>query len=272
MAELCQDDDEARKPALGSIELALSIARGPAISQPESVLNKSVLRIGSKEVNQEEGIEFPIRHSKATSKAMPMSLKKVIASELLPPSRVPKSSYGAGASQSQSQAKPVPQTASAGIEADVTPFKRYTVMVPKNKSEMGDMDVDDIPIDATKVLETQDDGTKEEIEYEEREVEEENLVKAYKFGKTWVPMPKDIFPDMETDAGMDVLGFMKASGVSRHTRGTIFIVTDLINRGLLSCVDTRRWVRSASSGPSQTTTTLRSRSRPWFKLCYKRTS
>jgi len=227
MAELCQDDDEAKKPALGSIELALSIARGPAISQPESVLNKSVLRIGSKELNQEEGIEFLVRHSKATSKAMPMSLKKVIASELLSPNRIPKSSYGAGPSQSQSQAKPVPQTASAGIEADVTPFKRYTVLVPKTETEMRNMDEDDIPMDATKVSDTQDDGIKEEIEYEEREVEEENLVKAYKFGKTWVPMPKDIFPDMETDAGMDVLGFMKASGVSGHVRRTTSVMTGL---------------------------------------------
>jgi ATP-dependent DNA helicase 2 subunit 2 len=107
--------------------------------------------------------------------------------------------------------------ASAGIEADVTPFKRYTVLVPKNKDN-DDMDIDGAALDASKILGTDDIEAKPEVEYEEREVEEENLVKAYKFGKTWVPMPKDIFPEMETVAGMDVVGFMKAAGVSRRTK------------------------------------------------------
>ena len=218
MAELCEDDDDARQPALGSIELALSIARGPSISQPESVLNKSTFRIGSKDVNPDEGIEFAVRYSKATSKAMPMSLKKVIASELLPQNRLHPGGFGTGASQSQSQAKTAPQTASAGIEADVTPFKRYTIMVPKTKEDADDMEVDQAVPDASEILGTEDQDAKPDVEYEEREVEEENLVKAYKFGKTWVPMPKDIFPDMETVAGMDVIGFMKASGVRKAER------------------------------------------------------
>lgn len=219
MAEVCKDDDDSKQPALGSIDLALSIARGPSINQPDSVLNKSTFRIGSREINPDEGIEFPVRYSKATSKAMPMSLKKVIASELLPQNRLHASQYGASASQSQSQAKIAPKTGSAGIEADVTPFKRYTVMVPKAKDENDDMEVDQVP-DATKILNTDDQDAKPEVEYEEREVEEENLVKAYKFGKTWVPMPKDIFPEMETTAGMDVIGFMKASGVSYARQDT----------------------------------------------------
>ena len=215
MAEVCKDDDDSKQPALGSIDLALSIARGPSINQPDSVPIKSIFRIGSKEINPDEGIEFPVRYSKATAKASPMSLKKVIASELLPQNRL----HTAGASQSQSQARTAPQTASAGIEADITPFKRYTVLVPKTKDD-DDMDMDGAALDASKILGTDDQEAKPEVEYEEREVEEENLVKAYKFGKTWVPMPKDIFPEMETVAGMDVVGFMKAAGVSHRTEST----------------------------------------------------
>jgi ATP-dependent DNA helicase 2 subunit 2 len=218
LAELTVDDDVSKQPAIGSIELALSIARGPSINQPDSTPIKSVFRIGSKAINTDEGIEFPVRYSKATAKAMPMSLKKVIANELLPQNQHHASSYGAGPSQSQSQAKSqgrnVPQTANVGIEADVTPFKKYTVMVPKTKDDTDTMDVDDQPVGSSKPVGAEDDQDQPEIEYEEREVEEDNLVKAYKFGKTWVPMPKDIFPDMETVSGMDLLGFMKSSGVS----------------------------------------------------------
>lgn len=206
---LCEQDDDERQPVLGTMNVALTVARGPTVNQTDSTATRSVFRMGSKEVDSDQGIAIDIRFSKFTSKALPMSMKKVVASELGTGGSASQVVGGGIGTSSQfsnnghpATLRPMPTTANAGIEADVNPFKKYTIMVPRQPP-----DQDDHPMQG-------DDGS-EEIEYEEREVEEENLTKAYKFGKTWVPMPKGSFEDLKTEAGFDVLGFMPNSGVSR---------------------------------------------------------
>lgn len=212
----------------------------------------------------EEGIEFAVRTSKATSVARPMSLKKIIASELVRVrdkqraregggERAMQDSYyvnqssqfvasqgagagggkggsqsqggvggggGVGGSQSQGQGQgklSVPKMGNIGLEGDITSFTKYVAMVPKKETTTdidGDIDMDsDVPGKTNLTMEDPE-AQEKEIEYEEKEMDKENLVKAYKFGNTWVPMEGDAFPDMETKGGIDVLGFVSSSGVS----------------------------------------------------------
>jgi ATP-dependent DNA helicase 2 subunit 2 len=130
-----------------------------------------------------------------------MTLKKVIASQVakpLPPSLLE------AASQSQSQGYSAPTqkigaviASTPGIEADVQPYTKYVVTTSKQATAGDDtMDVD---------------GDQGDVE--EREVDKDNLVKAYKFGSTWVPLNDADFEDMLSLPGMDVLGFLPKSRV-----------------------------------------------------------
>lgn len=61
---------------------------------------------------------------------------------------------------------------------------------------------------------TQDGGEEEEVEEEEEYVEKEDIVKAWRFGSTWVPMEADVFEPLNTFKGVEVLGFFPEANVS----------------------------------------------------------
>lgn len=194
-------EDYAHHPALGTITVALSVARAPRPDMTKSTLIKSRFRIGSKEINDDEGIDFSIRYSKATSLARPMSLKRVIASQVA--KTRPLAALSGGASQIGGSSSARPPAAAmlmgTGIEADVTPFQKYVII---RQEEGGD-----------------------DAELVEEEVEKENLTKAYKFGSTWVPIDEDDFEQMITVAGVEVLGFFKESLVQRHQEmGEVYFI------------------------------------------------
>lgn len=133
-----------------------------------------------------------VRWSKGTSIARPMTLKKVLASQVakvLPPSIGAASQ--AGPSQSQAYAHGGGGTIQGG---DIQPYTKYVMTKRKAAGEGDAMDVDE--------------------DIQEEEVDKDNLVKAYKFGSTWVPLNDEDFEPMLSVAGMDVLGFMPRSHVS----------------------------------------------------------
>lgn len=53
-------------------------------------------------------------------------------------------------------------------------------------------------------------------------VEKEDLVKAYRFGSSWVPMEEGIFEPMATNKGIEVLNFFPSAGVSNSEVQTDF--------------------------------------------------
>lgn len=55
---------------------------------------------------------------------------------------------------------------------------------------------------------------KEEEEEEDEVVAKEDIVKAWRFGSTWVPMEKDTFEPLNTKKGVEVLGFFPRANVS----------------------------------------------------------
>jgi ATP-dependent DNA helicase 2 subunit 2 len=199
---------------------ALSTARGPVLDGSKSILSKSVFRIGEKSDSPEQAIEVPIRYSKATSLARPQSLKKVIASQVARPkilsesitasqSQVPRTSQSNSQIQSAGTSTAAGTSGIAGIEADVSAFTKYYVVQKKNEQdedvEMGETSEGDRRIE--------DADGEDEGEYEEMEVDIENCTKAYRFGSTWVPLNEEDFETMPTKSGIEVLGFIKETGV-----------------------------------------------------------
>ncbi len=51
-------------------------------------------------------------------------------------------------------------------------------------------------------------------EEEEEVVAKEDIVQAWRFGSTWVPMEKDTFEPLQTQQGVEVLGFFPRENVS----------------------------------------------------------
>ncbi|KAJ9120113.1 hypothetical protein QFC22_003011 [Naganishia vaughanmartiniae] len=218
------EEDRHLMPRLGNLQDALSAVRGPQVDPVNSTANKSVFRIGSAENDSKEAIEINIRISKATALARPQSLKKVIASKVTRPKVLPESviasqGQSSRAAQSQTQLDTVGRPSAsmaagiAGIEADVSRFTKYYVL-KKNRHDGEDVDMD-ANGDARRI-DDEDDENDSEPEYEEIEVDKENCTKAYRFGSTWVPMNDEDFETMETTAGFDVLGFLKAGELRRQ--------------------------------------------------------
>lgn len=159
-----------------------------------------------------------MRWSKGTAIARPMTLKKVIAGRVdkaLPPSVIAAATLG---SQPQSQSlgqngglvgasQPTAAmvvASSVGMDADVQPYTKYVItrpLVTTIPTQPGGEDVN-----------MEDIG-----EVEEREVDKENLVKAYKFGSTWVPLNEGDFDEMVSLPGFDVLGFISNDKVGGPT-------------------------------------------------------
>jgi ATP-dependent DNA helicase 2 subunit 2 len=54
-----------------------------------------------------------------------------------------------------------------------------------------------------------------EAEEEEELVDKEDIVKAYRFGSSWIPIEDDTFEPLRTHKGVEVLGFVPKQNVSR---------------------------------------------------------
>lgn len=247
---------------------ALSTARGPILDGPKSMLSKSVFRIGEKSDSPDQAIEVPVRYSKATSLARPQSLKKVIASQVARPKILSESitasqSQAPRASQFNSQLLASgPSTAAgtsgiAGIEADVSAFTKYFVVQKKNEQDQ-DVEMEDGSGGEHRI----EDADEDEGEYEEMEVDIESCTKAYRFGSTWVPLNEEDFETMPTKSGIEVLGFIKETGVNvaRVERPSIAYSS------VVSLNVTMKWEKCCTSGRIRTTTNRRLSSLPSFKL------
>lgn len=226
LAEDVPTDKPYLNPQLGSLSEALSKARGPAVTTPNSMLSKSVFRIGSMDTNADEAIEFPVRYSKATTQQRPQSLKKVIASQVARPKTLPDAinasqSQAPRASQSYNQLHGVGTSTAAiasgtgGVEADVSRFTKYFI-VQKKENEEEDVEMQEESQGQNRIEDIDEEDLDEK--FEEIEVNVDNCTKAYRFGSTWVPLNEEDFEALPTISGFDVLGFIKSTGVSAMSK------------------------------------------------------
>lgn len=215
---------------------ALALARLPRPAFVNGAVAGIDLRLGSADVNPDQAITIPIKYSKATMKARPPSLSKAwkAAMDLQGPQPGAAGSYrdmGANQlmaslqSQSQSQGEKLdPNDIAAMISAEVKSHSTYVIKRPDpasanptaSQATQGgtQKDPDFVDLDAAGAEASMPPATADEDDAEDELVEKEDIVKAWRFGSTWVPMEADMFEPLVTDKGVEVLNFIPTANVS----------------------------------------------------------
>ena len=216
---------DAILPSYKVFDDALETARKPSPAVTNGTVSGIDLRIGSPDVDPDQAITISIKYSKATMKARPPSLSKAWKAAMdlqVPPkeSQAGPSSQLASSLQAQSQAIRTHATddLAAMVSAEVKHYSTYVIRhqdkgegdkLDKGKGRAEDMDVD------------RDYATQEPLEEDDMHLEEdeeavakEDIVKAWRFGSTWVPMEAETFEPLDTRKGVEILNFVPRSSVS----------------------------------------------------------
>ncbi|WWD15786.1 hypothetical protein CI109_100210 [Kwoniella shandongensis] len=224
-------DSEEMLPSYETFNEALTDARLPKAAVVNGTVSGIDLHIGSTDIDPEQAITIPIKYSKATMKARPPTLSKAWkpAMDLQAPLHAKPSTQGASnplmsslihQSQSQSQTQhgeaPNADDLAAMISADVKHHSTYVVKkvdatAPPTTQPFGSQGLDGDYLDAFNATQQA-----EEEEEEEEFVAKEDLVKAWRFGSTWVPMEADTFEPLDTQKGVEILGFFPKDAIKRH--------------------------------------------------------
>ncbi|WVR05055.1 hypothetical protein IAU60_002067 [Kwoniella sp. DSM 27419] len=239
-------DSEEMLPTLEVFDEALLDARRPRAATVNGTVSGIDLHIGSPGIDAEQAITIPIKYSKATMKARPPTLSKAWkpAMDLQEPIR--SNPYG-GPSQSQAGAGPSSQLMSSLIQQSQSQSQGH--QEPPNRADLAAMISAEVKHHSTYVVKKVDpsesgpsgtqpasqalgsqglDGAyldqynatqgagEEEEEQEVEFVDKEDLVKAWRFGSTWVPMEADTFEPLDTQKGVEILGFFPKDAIKRH--------------------------------------------------------
>lgn len=177
---------------VGNVTAAIEALSVPQLKQSQSALISTWLRIGSRDVpgTEEEGgfLEIPVKMAKATSVAKPTPMKKLHK---------------------------------RGGRGEWRPVAMQTDYVVTEEPEE---EKESVKPDGSQAVVGEDGEVKDEFlpkrDEEEKpptqtEVAKEDLVKAYKYGATWVPCEEGEFEKLQTHKGIEVVGFFKASEVCR---------------------------------------------------------
>ena len=185
---------------IGTMDYALQECARPDVKTTKSVLLSTTLRFGNTEDEnlRDEAISLAVRTSKATAITRPPTMKRFVRKER-EPNRM--DWEGDGATEALEEFAPVNRRVDYHIE------KRT-----ENGNTKAEPDI--------KVEEAGDGGLqlaqRKPLDDYER-VEPEELVRAYKYGATYVPFEEGTFLKLETKKGLDICGFMPASKVSKRS-------------------------------------------------------
>lgn len=219
----------------GTCAVALEDCDIPEPKSTKSVLLQNVLRIGDVEGEPENAIEIYVKTSKCTSLVRPVSLKKFGKREGL-------------------QADVSTQNGMTMVNLDaIAPLARRTEFLIERGVEEGDGD-------------EEEEDEKEKI-YEK--VEKEQLVKAYKYGATWVPCEDDAWEKLHTTKGIDVIQFFPASKVRRPCASSNLPLNDFFDYSFIANTALAKF-NTYSGIPIMPS--LKSRFHRLFGLCSLKTS
>lgn len=198
--------DERFLPVLKTFEPQLTQVRMPHPDIVNGTLGSNFLYIGSELVDAKQSICIPFKYSKATAKARPPTLSKAWKTAVAmqqPHGSLPAHSEASQLmttlqSQSQSQGRSSADIL-ASVSADVKQHSTYFLKKIEERVEEG--------VDGPSTIE----------EDEEREyISKEELVKAWRFGSSWIPVEDDTFEPLPTQKGLEILGFIPVKNVSSH--------------------------------------------------------
>ncbi|ORX39724.1 SPOC like C-terminal domain-containing protein [Kockovaella imperatae] len=196
-------DSDAILPSYCVFDEALAEVRLPKPATVNGTVSGIDLHIGSASVDPAQAITIPIKYSKATMKARPPSLSKAWKAAM--PTE-------AGPSQ-LARFQPSGSTFETGmISAEVKNFTSYVIR-HQEKGKERERPEQNLEDDDYEPVATQELPMEEE---DEEPVAKEDIVKAWRFGSTWVPMEADTFEPLDTQKGVEILGFFPRSSVKRH--------------------------------------------------------
>ena len=230
---------------------ALVAARIPQPEHKNGTVSNIDIFIGSAEIDQEQAVKIPVKYSKATMKARPPTLSRAwrpamdLQAPLHPNAQRPYqtqqsqllSSYVDQQSQQHGQSQgggdgqggsKIPHSDIAGlISSEVKGYSTYVVkkepVAPPGATQETGMDGSQMSGSQVPGTQNRTQGDAEEREEEEEEVvAKEDLVKAWRFGSTWVPMEADTFEPLATRKGVEVLGFFPRANVSSKNLLRVF--------------------------------------------------
>ncbi|GMK57801.1 hypothetical protein CspeluHIS016_0406350 [Cutaneotrichosporon spelunceum] len=211
-------DSELFLPRLLVFQPELEEARRPHPATTEGTVSGIHLYIGAAGVDPDAAISIPMQYSKATMKARPPSLSKTwkTAVDVQAPTR------GTEASQILSQIESQGAPASA-ISGKINRHMLYYICKAEAPAPS------QISVSATQSQRIEDDAdfilpgqtqtqtqTQSQTEAEEELVEKEDLVKAWRFGSSLIPVEADTFEPLPTQKGIEVLGFIPQAHVRKY--------------------------------------------------------
>ncbi|KAK4688057.1 ATP-dependent DNA helicase 2 subunit 2, partial [Tremellales sp. Uapishka_1] len=213
-------------PTFETFEHALESVRQPMPAKINGTVSGTFLYIGSTNVQEEEAIIIAIKYSKATMKARPPTLSKAWkpAMDLQAPMKVdPSSSQYRPPATNQllaslaehTEALPPNELASL-ISADVKNHSTY--FIKRHETKDGDL-LPTQPSMSFNMEGLEDDGDEQMSNAgkdEEEVVAKEDIVKAWRFGSTWVPMEADTFAPLASQKGVEILSFFPRRNIKRH--------------------------------------------------------
>ncbi|KAJ1310918.1 hypothetical protein OPQ81_009430 [Rhizoctonia solani] len=223
---------------MGTCAYAIHETSRPEPRPTKSAMSNNVFRIGDPEAYPEQAIEIAVKTSKATALVRPHSMKKFTKREAV-------NATQGGPTQAMSSSEDYK------LYVELKRRTEYVVKLVGNGDDEEDEDGDE-------------DGEKEKREPEGEVVEKETLVKAFKYGSTWVPCEEGHFEGLHTRKGIEVLAFIPEATYPRHfsmgevqyiyadvgsSRAQVAfssIVHAMFKKGLMALV---RWVNREDSDP-----------------------
>nr|ODN81269.1 hypothetical protein L203_05775 [Cryptococcus depauperatus CBS 7841] len=194
-------------PTLQTFDEMLMDARRPHSDAVNGTVSGIDLLIGNNDVNSDEAIIIPIKYSKATMKARHPTLSKVwkLAMDLQTPLRGQDETTESNSlitnlmSQSQSHRF---TNAESLVSADVKHHHTYVLKQIQSLTNTSEP----IAIQA----EYENGGEEEEF------VDPDDLVRAWRFASSWIPVQEDTFDPLDSHKGVEVLGFFPIANIKRY--------------------------------------------------------
>lgn len=214
-------ESELFLPQLLVFNTELEEARRPHPATTEGTVSSIHLYIGAAGIDDDQAISIPLQYSKATMKARPPSLSKTwkTAVDMQAPARGTQASQMLSQLESQSQHVPEPAELAGMISGKInrhsTYFIKHRVEAASTQSatQRTNLEDDEDFIAPPTQTQTQTQTLEEEEEGEEEPVEKEDLVKAWRFGSSLIPVEADTFEPLLTQKGIEVLGFIPQANV-----------------------------------------------------------
>jgi ATP-dependent DNA helicase 2 subunit 2 len=154
----------------------------------KSTLVGSVLRLGDYETRPDEAVEILVKYSKCTALARPKGWKR----------------FGnAGASEedammvdSESGTQIKQEESERSVQWRQLKMRTEYYIAGENTKDEEDAELEEVNEDV------------------KEQIDEDQLVRGFKYGSTYVPCPEGQFPKMATVKGIDICGFFQAKNVS----------------------------------------------------------